>query len=64
MWDGVSYTSVEGASFAVNSLDVALVAPGARSPGLAFGEFPSPPLDMGMNFCLFNNAWNTNYPEW
>ena len=32
--------------------------------GLAFNDGPQPRPWLGMNFCLFNNAWSTNYPEW
>lgn len=55
---GVYYTTPFSPSqtFNVLTLDAAVVAPGPRSPGLAFGE-PMPQLEEGMNFCLFNNAW-------
>jgi hypothetical protein len=58
IWSGVTYTDPTNGQnlLAIESLDAAVVAPGPRLPGLAFGQ-PMPALENGMNFCLFNNAW-------
>lgn len=61
--DGVKLSSESGTSAQVISLDTGLLRWGAPLP------FPTPMHDKpnlaeGASYCLFNNVWNTNYPDW
>eukprot|EP00930_Biecheleria_cincta_P097296 TRINITY_DN8901_c0_g1_i1.p1 TRINITY_DN8901_c0_g1~~TRINITY_DN8901_c0_g1_i1.p1 ORF type:complete len:791 (-),score=111.14 TRINITY_DN8901_c0_g1_i1:171-2543(-) len=61
--DGVRLSSESGMSMQVMSSDTGLLRWGAPLP------FPTPihgqpDLAKGASYCLFNNIWNTNYPDW
>jgi len=46
----------------ITSLDALLVGLGTMN---AIGYSPNPPdLKKGIHFCLFNNAWGTNFTQW
>lgn len=49
-------------TFSIDSLDAPVIALGERSP-IAFSN-TEPELSQGIHFCLFNNAWGTNYVQW
>jgi len=51
-----------GSSFAVETLDAPVVALGEKSP--IFFSNEQPDLGKGLHFCLHNNTWGTNYPQW
>lgn len=46
----------------ITPLDSPLVAPGV--PSLLDFDNEDPDLSAGMNFCLLNNVWGTNFPMW
>jgi hypothetical protein len=58
---GLSYQDASG-SLHIETLDAPLLALGDRSP-LNFSK-QQPDLTGGFHFCLFNNAWGTNYVQW
>lgn len=58
---GVSYSSEQFALY-IDSLDAALVAPGA--PALLNFHNQLPAISGGMHFNLYNNVWGTNFPMW
>ena len=58
---GLSYRDESG-SLRLDTMDAPLVALGERSP-LNFSK-EQPDLAQGFHFCLFNNAWGTNYVQW
>ncbi|OMF34564.1 glycoside hydrolase [Paenibacillus sp. FSL H8-0548] len=58
---GITYQGADG-SLAIDTLDAALVAPGARR--LLRFDNVFVPLDGGMHFNLHNNVWGTNFPMW
>lgn len=58
---GLHYTE-GGASLAIETLDAPLFAFGGRSP-INFSR-SEPDLSRGVDCCLFNNAWGTNYIMW
>ena len=58
---GVRYAGSDG-TLEIESLDAAIVAPGRRTL-LQFNQ-QTPDLSGGMHFCLWNNVWNTNFPNW
>jgi hypothetical protein len=61
VWEGVTYH--DGADqLAIESLDAALVAPGA--PSLLDFNNVQPAMKGGMHFNLFNNVWGTNFTMW
>lgn len=49
-------------SFALETLDAPLIAPGA--PSLLNFNNRQPPLARGMHVNLYNNMWGTNFPMW
>jgi hypothetical protein len=53
---------LEWEQFQVVAMDSALVAIGAPEVLPDF-KGPAKPQE-GFNFCLFNNAWGTNYVQW
>jgi hypothetical protein len=58
---GVTYAD-DNRSFAIESLDAPLVAPGAPALLNFHNGHPSP--GGGMHFNLYNNVWGTNFPMW
>ncbi|MEO6964916.1 MAG: DUF5054 domain-containing protein [Acidobacteriaceae bacterium] len=58
---GLSYKDRRG-SLVIESLDAPLVALGEKSP-IHFSN-SQPDLAKGVHFCLFNNAYGTNYVQW
>jgi hypothetical protein len=58
---GLTYRDARGA-LSIDTLDAPVVALGVRSP-LCFSN-DEPRLSRGAHFCLFNNAWGTNYVQW
>jgi hypothetical protein len=58
---GLTYRDARGA-LSIDTLDAPVVALGVRSP-LCFSN-AEPRLSQGAHFCLFNNAWGTNYVQW
>eukprot|EP00658_Telonema_sp_P-2_P053814 TRINITY_DN424_c0_g7_i1.p1 TRINITY_DN424_c0_g7~~TRINITY_DN424_c0_g7_i1.p1 ORF type:complete len:974 (+),score=146.08 TRINITY_DN424_c0_g7_i1:115-3036(+) len=63
VWDGIHHLDRDGVvEFALETLDAPVVSPGWFAPTGAFGKAARP--DLGWNFCLFNNAWSTNYALW
>ncbi len=58
---GIHYDGADGA-IAIETLDAALVAPGAKSMLEFDPNFAS--LDGGMHINLLNNVWGTNFPMW
>jgi hypothetical protein len=64
--EGVGVPSGDGrVELAVGSLDAALVSPGAATPFPRLeGPTPAELADHGVSFCLANNVWGTNYPQW
>jgi hypothetical protein len=59
--DVVTYVD-DTCSFAIESLDAPLVAPGAPSLLNFHNGYPS--SGGGMHFNLYNNVWGTNFPMW
>lgn len=57
----LSYQDSSGA-LRIETLDAPLLVLGERSP-LNFSK-KQPDLANGFHFCLFNNAWGTNYVQW
>ena len=49
-------------NFAMETLDAPVVALGEKTP-LYFSR-EQPDLRKGIHFCLHNNVWGTNYPQW
>lgn len=49
-------------SFAFESLDAPLIAPGM--PRLLYADDLQPQLDHGMHVLLCDNVWGTNFPMW
>ncbi len=58
---GLSYQDASG-SLRIDTLDAPLIVLGEKSP-LAFSN-DQPDISQGIHFCLFNNAWGTNYVQW
>lgn len=52
----------EGRRLELTTLDAPVVAMGDKSPLNYSRELPD--MQNGVHFCLFNNAWGTNYPQW
>ncbi|MHB1319906.1 MAG: DUF5054 domain-containing protein, partial [Anaerolineae bacterium] len=50
------------ATFALESLDAPLVAPG--EPRLLHADDVQPQLEHGMHVLLYDNLWGTNFPMW
>lgn len=46
----------------ITTLDAPVVAMGTKSPLNYSPQLPD--MRNGIHFCLFNNAWGTNYPQW
>jgi Domain of unknown function (DUF5054) len=59
--DGVQYRGPEG-NFSIKPIDAPVVALGKRHPW--YYTTDQPDLEKGFHFCLFNNAWGTNYVQW
>ncbi|MGG6311970.1 DUF5054 domain-containing protein [Paenibacillus macerans] len=59
--EGVYYQGADGRA-AIESLDAALVAPGAKRLLQFDNTFAS--LEQGWHFNLHNNIWGTNFPMW
>ena len=60
---GVNFTTTDGTGVVFGSLDAPVVRWDAPAP------FPTPlhrqpDLSFGAAFLLFDNIWNTNYPDW
>ncbi|MEM8678425.1 MAG: DUF5054 domain-containing protein [Planctomycetota bacterium] len=49
-------------TLSIDSLDAAVVA--VRPDALLHFDERPPCPEEGMHFCLWNNAWNTNFPTW
>jgi hypothetical protein len=62
-WSGVYLRSNAG-NAAVRTLDAAVVSPGVRMVVSGPDFAPQRNVSGGMHFCLFNNAWNTNYIQY
>jgi len=63
LWEGVRHLGSDTQpDFKLQTVDAPVVSPGYFLPTGAFGSRPAP--ERGWNFCLFNNAWNTNYALW
>ena len=59
--DGLHYRGPEG-TMMIQPLDAPVVALGKEHPW--YYTTDQPDLDKGFHFCLFNNAWGTNYVQW
>lgn len=59
--NGAAYQDAQH-SFAVETMDAPVIALGERSP-ISFSK-DQPDMTKGLHFCLFNNAWGTNYVQW
>jgi hypothetical protein len=46
----------------IETLDAPVVALGEKTP--LFFSTEQPDLRTGLHFCLHNNSWGTNYPQW
>jgi len=60
---GVNFARPDGSSLFIKTLDAPIVSWGGANP------FPTPvhgdvDMDIGVNFILWNNLWNTNYIMW
>jgi Domain of unknown function (DUF5054) len=51
-----------GTSLTIETLDAPVVALGEKTP--IFFSKEQPDLRKGLHFCLHNNTWGTNYPQW
>ena len=58
---GLQYQGPEG-RLGIEALDAPVVSLGRRHPW--YYTTDQPDLDKGFHFCLFNNAWGTNYVQW
>ncbi len=58
---GLQYKGPEGA-LRIETTDAPLVALGVKHPWYFTRNQPN--LADGFHFCLFNNAWGTNYVMW
>jgi hypothetical protein len=58
---GLHYQGPDG-TLAIEALDAPVVALGNRHPW--YYTTAQPDLEKGFHFCLFNNAWGTNYVQW
>ncbi|HKF24708.1 MAG TPA: DUF5054 domain-containing protein, partial [Candidatus Acidoferrum sp.] len=47
---------------AIETLDAPVIALGQKTP--LFFSTEQPDLGKGLHFCLHNNTWGTNYPQW
>jgi hypothetical protein len=57
----VRYQDAQG-SFSIETLDAPVVALGEKLP--IYYSPDQPDIAKGIHFCLFNNAWGTNYVQW
>jgi len=51
-----------GVALTIETLDAPVVALGEKTP--LFFSKAQPDLQKGLHFCLHNNTWGTNYPQW
>jgi len=58
---GLHYQGPEGA-LGIETLDAPVVALGEKQPQYFSRDLPD--LAKGFHFCLFSNAWGTNYVQW
>jgi hypothetical protein len=58
---GLHYQGADG-TLAIETLDAPVVALGKKHPW--YYSTDQPDLEEGFHFCLFNNAWDTNYVQW